>query len=373
MIGTPTGEPDWMGRARGFDQTGNWNDDWGPVPIHPDTNVPRDVLATLGIRIDPGLRDRKPRQKSNGHAPPPQPEQPSSRENYDLDDIGTELRNALNRITASLVVAKRDSVQVLKAVRAGAAVLVEFDHDPGYDIAIAHLQAVARDRYMLSVDDIQMQISAGTQDALERRARDHAKRDGKQHRQQKRNAANDTEPGILESAKASTYTMRGLRWFWPNRFALGKIGILGGLPDRGKGLIAAYMIARATRGDLWPCKEGRAVQGNVILLTAEDDIEDTVLPRLVGAGADLDRVHIIKMVRQGDKRRMFNLVSDLELLRQKIAEVGNVVLIFIDPVSAYMGVGKVDSYRTTDVRGVLGPLKELAEEMMAAIIGIMHF
>jgi len=49
------------------------------------------------------------------------------------------------------------------------------------------------------------------------------------------------------------------------------------------------------------------------------------------------------------------------------------VLIFIDPVSAYMGVGKVDSYRTTDVRGVLGPLKELAEEMMAAIIGIMHF
>jgi hypothetical protein len=79
------------------------------------------------------------------------------------------------------------------------------------------------------------------------------------------------------------------------------------------------------------------------------------------------------MVRQGDKRRMFNLVSDLELLRQKIAEVGNVVLIFIDPVSAYMGVGKVDSYRTTDVRGVLGPLKELAEEIIAAIIGVMHF
>ncbi len=337
----------------------------------PDTNVPRDVLATLGIRIDPGLRDRKPGQRSNGNGA--EAPQDYRAESYNLDDIGTELRSVLNRTTASLVVAKRDSVQVLKAVRAGAAALVEFDNDPGYDLAIAHLQAVARDHYSLSVDDIQLQISAGTQDALERRARDQAKSSGKQHRQKKQDTANDAEPGILESAKASTYTMRGLRWFWPNRFALGKIGILGGLPDRGKGLIAAYMIARATRGDLWPCREGRAVQGNVILLTAEDDIEDAVLPRLVGAGADLDRVHIIKMVRQGDKRRMFNLVSDLELLRQKIAEVGNVVLIFIDPVSAYMGVGKVDSYRTTDVRGVLGPLKELAEEIIAAIIGVMHF
>jgi putative DNA primase/helicase len=80
------------------------------------------------------------------------------------------------------------------------------------------------------------------------------------------------------------------------------------------------------------------------------------------------------MVRQnGDKRRMFNLVTDLELLHQKIKEIGNVVLIIIDPVSAYLGIGKVDSYRTTDVRGVLGPLKELAEEKMVSIVGVMHF
>jgi hypothetical protein len=50
-----------------------------------------------------------------------------------------------------------------------------------------------------------------------------------------------------------------------------------------------------------------------------------------------------------------------------------VVLILIDPVSAYLGIGKVDSYRTTDVRAVLGPLKDLAEELAVGIIGIMHF
>lgn len=181
-------------------------------------------------------------------------------------------------------------------------------------------------------------------------------------------------PAALTSVAASTYQMRGIRWFWNNRFALGKLGLIGGLPDRGKGLITSYMIARATTAGAWPCNEGRASLGNVLLLTAEDDIEDTIIPRLVAAGADLDRVHIVKMVREPDKPdRMFSLVTDLPLLRQKIDDVGNVVLVVIDPMSAYLGVGKVDSYRATDVRGVLTPLTDLAAEKRLSIIGIMHF
>jgi hypothetical protein len=120
----------------------------------------------------------------------------------------------------------------------------------------------------------------------------------------------------FESAAVSSYTMRGIQWLWPNRFALGKIALIGGLPDRGKGLIASDMIARVTKGRNWPCGEGRAIQGNVLLLTAEDDIADTVVPRLVAAEADLDRVHILKMVRRGDKQQMFSLVTDLDLLAE---------------------------------------------------------
>jgi hypothetical protein len=91
----------------------------------------------------------------------------------------------------------------------------------------------------------------------------------------------------LESAAASTYVMRGIRWFWNNRFAIGKLGLLGGLPDQGKGQILSFMIAKATTGGEWPCKEGRAIKGSVLLLTAEDDSEGTIIPRLVAAGADL--------------------------------------------------------------------------------------
>src|SRR2546426_796193 len=53
--------------------------------------------------------------------------------------------------------------------------------------------------------------------------------------------------------------------------------------------------------------------------------------------------------------------------------IGNVVLIIIDPVSAYLGAGKVDGRSATDVRGVLTPMKDMAEELHVAVIGIAHF
>jgi putative DNA primase/helicase len=178
----------------------------------------------------------------------------------------------------------------------------------------------------------------------------------------------------LDSKAASEYSIRAIQWFWPGRFALGKLGLIGGLPDKGKGLISADIIARCTTGAEWPCNEGHAPKGNVIWFTAEDDIEDTVIPRLVAAGADRERVHIVGMTKNSDgKARMFNLATDLPLLSQKIDEIGGVTLVIIDPVSAYLGVGKLNNSSTTDVRGMLAPLTKLAEEKRLAIIGIMHF
>jgi hypothetical protein len=186
--------------------------------------------------------------------------------------------------------------------------------------------------------------------------------------------------GELQSVRASTIEMTDLEWLWPNRFALGKIGIIAGLPDEGKGLLLSNMAACCTNPALaWPNEEGPAPQGNVILLTAEDDPADTVLPRLAAAGADLSRVELIQLVREHDSKtgeqrdRMFSLVHDLAKLRAKIAAVGSVVLVVIDPISAYLGIGEIDSFRDADVRAVLGPLKELAGETRATVLAVMHF
>src|SRR5262249_46732646 len=181
------------------------------------------------------------------------------------------------------------------------------------------------------------------------------------------------ESVALESVCAADVEIEDYDWIWPGRLALKKIGLIVGLPDEGKGLTVSDIAARITRGSPWPCGEGCAPLGNVIVLSAEDDVADTIVPRLIAAGADLQRVTILKMVRDANTERMFSLISDLGVLRRKIIEIGNVIIIIIDPVTAYLGVGKVDSFRATDVRAILSPLKDLAEELRVAVLGIMHF
>ena len=87
--------------------------------------------------------------------------------------------------------------------------------------------------------------------------------------------------------------MCGIDWFWPSRFALGKIGLVAGLPDYGKGQIAAFLAAAATSKVALPCNEGPAPQGRVLWFNAEDDVRDTIMPRLLAAGADPGRVTFI--------------------------------------------------------------------------------
>ena len=177
----------------------------------------------------------------------------------------------------------------------------------------------------------------------------------------------------LATDDAKDLKMCGVEWLWPGRFALGKFGLIAGLPDMGKGQIAAFIAAAVTASIALPCEEGKTTQGNVIWFNAEDGLQDTVIPRLVAAGADLKRIRFVNGTRVDGKDRTFNLVTDLPLLRKAIHEMGNVALVIIDPVSAYLGVGKVDGRSVTDVRGVLTPLKDMAEELHVAVIGIAHF
>jgi hypothetical protein len=102
----------------------------------------------------------------------------------------------------------------------------------------------------------------------------------------------------LTSISAAEVKMSDVTWLWPNRFALGKLGIIAGLPDEGKGQLANFIAARVTTGGPWPMGEGCSPIGNVIYLQAEDGLADTVVPRLAAAGADLSRIHLLGMVEE---------------------------------------------------------------------------
>ena len=68
--------------------------------------------------------------------------------------------------------------------------------------------------------------------------------------------------------------------------------------------------------------------------------------------------------------RFFNLKDDLARLFEAIRKIGNVRLIVIDPITAYMG--GVDSHKNSDVRALLSPMSELAEFCKVAIVGVSH-
>ena len=159
---------------------------------------------------------------------------------------------------------------------------------------------------------------------------------------------------------------------WPGRLARGKHTCIAGDPGTGKSQLSTAIAATVTMGGAWPCDEGHSPQGSVIILSAEDGAGDTIVPRLHAAEADLGRVHIVSSVMADCRtRRGFSLQADLELLEQKITELGDVALVIIDPISSYLG--KTDSHKNSETWGVLEPLTELAERMRVAVLSVTHF
>ncbi len=184
------------------------------------------------------------------------------------------------------------------------------------------------------------------------------------------------EAGSLTTRCLSDVEAMPIRWLWPGRIARGKLTIIAGDPGLGKSQITASIAAVVTQGGRWPVDRDQCEPGDVLFLTAEDDPADTLRPRLEAAGADLTRVRIIDGVIRGytgdgsSKSRTFSLEDDLQALGAKLAELGTVAVVVIDPISAYLG--DTDSHNNADVRGLLAPLGELAARNNVAIIGVSH-
>lgn len=165
-------------------------------------------------------------------------------------------------------------------------------------------------------------------------------------------------------------TPEPVRWLWQDWLALGKLHILAGAPGQGKTTIAMALAATVTLGSMWPDGK-RSMSGNVLVWSGEDDPADTLLPRLLAAGAVRERCFFIQGTRAADGSvRPFDPAQDLASLHQAIEHIGGVRLLVVDPVvSAVTG----DSHKNTEVRRALQPLVDLAAAVDCAVLGITHF
>jgi len=176
----------------------------------------------------------------------------------------------------------------------------------------------------------------------------------------------------LITHRASDLQPEKLIWVWPGRIPEGKLVLLGGPPGLGKSQLTAFMAATISNGSDWPCNEGSTAVGNVIFMSAEDGIEDTIVPRLIAAGANRDRVYIVASATKpdGTGRKTFSLKTDVDLLEAKAKEIRDVRLIVVDPISAYMGGS--DGNGNVETREVLEPLAEMANRLHIAVVAVTH-
>jgi putative DNA primase/helicase len=169
----------------------------------------------------------------------------------------------------------------------------------------------------------------------------------------------------LDLVRVSDVPMEAINWLWPGRIAKGKISLIAGHPGLGKSQVTISIAATVSKGGLWPVDDVPAQAGNVVFLSAEDDVADTLKPRLIASGADTERIAVIQSVRDHNRPRMFSFTADLDKLQQLKAD-----LLIIDPITAYLG--DVDSHNNADIRSVLAPLAELASRQKMAVLCVSH-
>ncbi|WP_447778032.1 AAA family ATPase [Variovorax boronicumulans] len=170
--------------------------------------------------------------------------------------------------------------------------------------------------------------------------------------------------------RAYDIPLRAVEWLWRFWLAIGKLHLLVGEPGSGKTTLLADLLAAFSRGGFLP--DGtRARKVFCLYWTGEDSIEETVMPRLIAADADLKNILVLRGMSEHGKKRYFRpsdmpaLVSEIKRLRAEGVDIG---VIALDPLPS----GSGNTNNNDAVRKYLEPLIQLAEQEGLAIIGIRH-
>jgi len=157
-----------------------------------------------------------------------------------------------------------------------------------------------------------------------------------------------------------------ISWLWNPFIPLGKITVIRGDPGQGKTTMCLTLAAIVSQGWAFPNEAQLTAteQGNVLFITAEDDLNDTIAPRLIAAKADMSRIFSYK--ESATDTLTFTSPQFEALLKES-----NPRLVIVDPIQAFLGT-TVDGHRANEIRPVMSHLRSLAEKYNCAVVLIEH-
>jgi len=157
-----------------------------------------------------------------------------------------------------------------------------------------------------------------------------------------------------------------VKWLWRGRIPLAKLTIIQGDPGLGKSTIALDIAARVSRDNAMPdgTHSDLIAPANVLLMTAEDGLADTIRPRLDALGADSSRVFTPPNNVHWTIPSCASQI--LEAVKKEDAK-----LVIIDPLAAYLDMG-INSWSNQHVRQALKQISTIAENTGVAFLIIDH-
>lgn len=171
--------------------------------------------------------------------------------------------------------------------------------------------------------------------------------------------------------QCSTIEAKPITWLWNGFIPQGKLTLLAGAGGTGKSTLAFSFAGTVSNGGTWPDGSQCINAFNVLIWSSEDDPADTIVPRLLAVGANLQRCGIISgAIDENGLRCPFDAAKDMDRLHEAVNQIGGVSLLIIDPiVTAVTG----DMHKANDVRRDLQPIVDFAAETNCAVFGITHF
>jgi hypothetical protein len=186
----------------------------------------------------------------------------------------------------------------------------------------------------------------------------------------------DWTQGIVVQNAATVVTTK-LEWLWLQKVPKGKMTFFTGLPGCCKSMVALDVVAHVTTGKDFPDCKNENPPCRVLIAAAEDDPSDTLVPRLIAAGADLTMVEIIEgslIIPTADKKKKkrgkLDLKKDSRLLLAAIKANPDIKLLVLDPITSFLG--DVDTNKDKDIRPIVDEITKLCIKSGMTIISIIH-